>query len=122
MYVADTWNQRVQVFELDEISNSFFQINEWEIVGWYGQSLDNKPFIEVDDQGHVYVSDPEGYRILEFTAEGNFIRYWGNYGSGPDGFILPTGMSIDSATGSIWVADAGNHRFMRFQLDSIESP
>jgi DNA-binding beta-propeller fold protein YncE len=122
VYVADTWNQRVQVFELDEVTNSFFPINEWEIVGWYGQSLDNKPFIEVDDRGHVYVSDPEGYRILEFTSEGEFIRYWGDYGSGPDTFILPTGMSIDPTTGSIWVADAGNHRFMRFPLAPAESP
>ena len=121
VFVADTWNQRVQVFELDEVSNSFFQINEWEIVGWYGQSLDNKPFIEVDEQDHVYISDPEGYRILEFTGEGEFIRYWGTYGSGPDSFILPTGMSLDS-NGAIWVADAGNHRFMRFQLDSMELP
>jgi DNA-binding beta-propeller fold protein YncE len=122
VYVADTWNQRVQVFELDDVTNSFYPLNEWEIVGWYGQSLDNKPFIEVDDQGHVYISDPEGYRILEFTNEGEFIRYWGNYGTGPDSFILPTGMSIDPATGSIWVADAGNHRFMRFPLDSTTSP
>jgi DNA-binding beta-propeller fold protein YncE len=122
VYVADTWNQRVQVFELEEQSNTFFPINEWEIVGWYGQSLENKPYIRVDHKGHVYISDPEGYRILEFTSEGEFIRYWGNYGSGPESFILPVGMSVDPATGTIWVADSGNNRFMRFQLDSPESP
>ncbi len=122
VYVTDTWNQRVQVFEFEPPTNTFYPVNEWEIVGWYGQSLENKPFIEVDDQGHVYVSDPEGYRILEFTAEGEFIRYWGNYGSGPDSFILPTGMSIDPETGAVWVADSGNHRFMRFQMESSKSP
>lgn len=122
VYVADTWNQRVQVFEFEEVANTFFQINEWEIVGWYGQSLDNKPFIEVDEQGRVYVSDPEGYRILEFTGEGEFVQYWGVYGNGPDSFILPTGMSLDPLSGTIWVADAGNNRFMRFPLGITDSP
>jgi uncharacterized protein (TIGR03663 family) len=122
VYVADTWNQRIQVFEQDQQSNTFYPINEWEIVGWYGQSLDNKPYIQVDDNGHVYVSDPEGYRILEFTSDGEFIRFWGNYGSGADSFTLPTGLFFDPATGTIWVADSGNNRFMRFQIESAESP
>ena len=120
VYVADTWNQRVQVFELDQGSNSFFPTNEWEIVGWYGQSLDNKPYLRVDANNHVFVSDPEGYRILEFTTDGEFIRYWGNYGSSSDSFVLPTGIAIDPTTGNIWVADSGNHRFMRFQTDLAE--
>jgi predicted membrane-bound mannosyltransferase/DNA-binding beta-propeller fold protein YncE len=122
VYVADTWNQRVQVFELDEQSNSFYPINEWEIVGWYGQSLDNKPYIVVDNNGHIYVSDPEGYRILEFTSEGEFIQFWGNYGSGNDSFILPTGLAFDSANDAIWVADSGNNRFMRFPLNQETLP
>ncbi|MFC1997777.1 flippase activity-associated protein Agl23 [Chloroflexota bacterium] len=122
VYVADTWNQRVQVFELDEQSNSFFPIHEWEIAGWYGQSLDNKPYIQVDDNGQVYISDPEGYRILEFNPDGEFVRYWGNYGSGPESFILPAGMAVDPITDTIWVADSGNNRFMQFQLRSTESP
>jgi predicted membrane-bound mannosyltransferase/DNA-binding beta-propeller fold protein YncE len=122
VYVADTWNQRVQVFELDPLSNNFIPLREWEIVGWYGQSLDNKPYIRVDQNGHVFVSDPEGYRILEFTSQGEFIRYWGDYGNGPSSFILPTGLAVDPTTGSLWVADAGNHRLMRFPILGGESP
>jgi predicted membrane-bound mannosyltransferase/DNA-binding beta-propeller fold protein YncE len=122
IYVADTWNQRIQVFELDDQSNSFYPVKEWEIVGWYGQSLDNKPYIEVGNNGHIYVSDPEGYRILEFTSEGEFIQFWGDYGNGNDGFILPTGLSFDSINGALWVADSGNNRFMRFPLNQGTSP
>jgi DNA-binding beta-propeller fold protein YncE len=120
VYVTDTWNQRVQVFEVDQQSNAFYPINEWEIVGWYGQSLDNKPYIQVNKDGHVYISDPEGYRILEFTTEGEFIQYWGDYGSGLDSFILPVGLAVNPTDSSIWVADSGNNRFMRFPVDSIE--
>jgi DNA-binding beta-propeller fold protein YncE len=119
VYVADTWNQRVQVFQLDEQSTAFLPMRDWEIVGWYGQSLDNKPYIQIDGN-HVFVSDPEGYRILEFTSDGTFIRYWGNYGSGLEDFNLPTGLSFDSSTNSIWIADSGNNRFMKFQLEPSE--
>ncbi len=117
IYVADTWNKRVQVFEADASGLQFEPVLEWEIVGWYGQSLDNKPFIAVDQQGRVFVSDPESYRILEFNTQGEFVRYWGDYGSGFDGFNLPGGMAT-SAEGELWVADAGNHRILHFTLPS----
>ncbi len=113
IYVADTWNKRVQVFAPDESGLNYTPVLEWPIVGWYGQSLDNKPYLAVNPAGHVYVSDPEGYRILEFTAEGEFVRYWGDFGSGADGLNLPTGLAVD-AEGRVWVADAGNHRILRF--------
>ncbi|MBC8507576.1 MAG: TIGR03663 family protein [Anaerolineales bacterium] len=121
IYVADTWNKRVQVFEADVGGLAFEPVLEWEIVGWYGQSLDNKPFIAVDDFGRVFVSDPESYRILEFNTEGEFIRYWGDYGAGPEGFSLPGGMAT-SPEGELWIADAGNHRILHFSLpDEIPS-
>jgi DNA-binding beta-propeller fold protein YncE len=111
--VADTWNQRVQVFNPDYVNKSFTFIREWNIVGWYGQSLENKPYLVVDHLKNVYISDPEGYRILQFNTEGEFIRYWGDFGTGLDGFNLPTGMSLDGK-GGLWVADAGNHRLLHF--------
>ena len=115
IYVADTWNKRVQVFAFDETELAYLPVQEWEIVGWYGQSLDNKPYITVDAQGRVFVSDPEGYRILEFTTQGEFVRYWGIFGSSMDSFNLPTGLAA-APDGGLWVADAGNHRILRFAI------
>ena len=117
IYVADTWNKRVQVFEPDANGLNYDPVLEWEIVGWYGQSLDNKPFITVDrhGEGRVFVSDPEGYRILEFNTQGEFVRFWGDYGDGPDGFNLPGGMAVGPEC-ELWVADAGNHRVLHFMI------
>jgi DNA-binding beta-propeller fold protein YncE len=117
IFVADTWNQRIQVFEQDTSGDYFQPTNEWEIVGWYGQSLDNKPYLAINQEGHVFVSDPEGYRILEFDNQGEFIRFWGDYGSELDGLMLPTGLSFD-ANGGLWVADTGNHRILHFSLSN----
>ncbi len=112
-FVADTWNQRIQRFVPSGDGLTFTADHQWEISGWYGQSLDNKPYIAVDRKGHLFASDPEGYRILEFDTDGKFIRYWGDYGDEQDGLNLPTGMAIDS-NGGIWVADAGNNRLLHF--------
>jgi DNA-binding beta-propeller fold protein YncE len=113
VYIADTWNQRVQVFR--EENGSFVPETTWEIAGWYGQSLDNKPYLAVDGQGRVFVTDPEGARVIEFTDGGDFIRYWGSFGVGPEGFGLASGIAVDMS-GSVWVSDGGNNRLMRFAL------
>ncbi len=119
VYVADTWNQRIQVFESSAGGLIFNPLREWEIVGWYGQSTENKPYLAWSSSGRLFASDPEGYRILEFDANGQFVQYWGVYGSGADGMILPTGLAIDAEGQGLWVADTGNHRLLHFSLPPI---
>jgi predicted membrane-bound mannosyltransferase/DNA-binding beta-propeller fold protein YncE len=114
LYVSDTWNQRVQMFQPDG-NGLFTPVREWEIFGWYGQSLDNKPFIAAGPDGSVFVTDPEGYRILQFNSQGEFIRTWGDAGVTPERFRLPTGITV-GPDGAVWITDAGNGRIMRFPL------
>lgn len=114
VYIDDTWNQRIQVMTPD-VNGNYLPLTNWEIYGWYGQSLDNKPFLAVDDNGNLYTTDPEGNRVLHFTTSGVFISYFGDLGSGTNGFTLPTGIITDGK-GGVWVADAGNGRIMHFTL------
>ncbi len=122
VYVADTWNQRIQVF-MDSGDGVYLPKNSWDIVGWYGQNLDNKPYITVDNNGRLFAADPEGYRILAFNPQGEFQYYWGDYSTGPDGFGLAGSVAIDP-DGNAWVSDTGNSRLMHFDLNAIgvESP
>jgi predicted membrane-bound mannosyltransferase/DNA-binding beta-propeller fold protein YncE len=120
LFVADTWNQRIQVFEPDASGLGYSPVNEWPIVGWYGQSLDNKPYIATDFDNNIYVADPEGYRILQFTQNGDFVRYWGDYGSELDKLTLPTDLTFDP-DGSLWVTDTGNHRILKFSLPPVNT-
>jgi predicted membrane-bound mannosyltransferase/DNA-binding beta-propeller fold protein YncE len=115
LYVTDTWNQRVQTFAPSADGLTFTPLKQWDINGWFGESLDNKPFIAVDNQGHVFITDPEGYRVIEFTTAGKFIRTWGSFGTGSESFGLASGIKVDDE-GHIWVSDAGNNRLMRFTL------
>jgi DNA-binding beta-propeller fold protein YncE len=115
VYVTDTWNQRIQSFVPNEDGTSFLPAAQWDVNAWFGQSLDNKPFIAVDAQGNVFVTDPEGYRVIEFTSTGQFVRTWGDFGVGADEIGLAAGVTVDP-TGSVWVTDAGNNRILKYTL------
>jgi len=124
VYIADTWNDRIQVMIPDGDSLTFSTNIEWEIDGWYGDSLDNKPFLMVDEDYNVFVSDPILGRVLEFTGEGTFLRTWGTYGIGPSEIGVAGGLAVDPE-GHIWVADSLNSRLMIFTLPemvTVEEP
>ena len=115
LYVADTWNQRIQVFAPNADGTAYSPTFQWSISGWNGELLDNKPYLAVDQQGNVFATDPEGFRVLEFKSNGDFVHAWGDYGSGTDNFGLACGIAVDGE-GQVWVSDSANNRLMRFKL------
>jgi len=115
IYVSDTWNQRVQTFLPSEDGMSFYPEKQWEVYGWLSQSLDNKPFIAVDQRGHVFITDPEGFRVMEFSGDGELLKVWGDYGNSPSAFGLPSGIAVDPE-GRVWVTDAAFQRILRFTI------
>ena len=115
VYVVDTWNKRIQVFQPVNSELDYQYLREWSVSGWEGQSINNKPFIALDSAGNVFVTDPDGYRVLEFTSQGEFIRGWGDYSSGIDGFGQPIGIAVD-AQGRVLVSDSENNYILRFVL------
>ena len=115
VYVADTWNQRIQAFLPSEDGLTYFPTLQWDVNAWFGQSLDNKPFIAAGPDEHVFISDPEGYRVIEFTETGEFVRTWGAFGIGPEEIGLASGIAVDQQ-GSVWLSDSGNNRILRYTL------
>ena len=115
VYVTDTWNQRIQSFIPNEDGTLYTPLQQWDVNAWFGQSLENKPLIDVSEDGHVFITDPEGYRVIQFTSTGEFVRTWGDFGIATDEIGLAAGVAVDPS-GFIWVSDAGNNRVMRFTL------
>ena len=117
VYVTDTWNQRIQTFTRFESDSGlvFTPSKQWDVFGWFGESLDNKPFIAVDDDLNVFITDPEGYRVMQFNQDGEIVRVWGDFSDTNAGFGLASGIAIDS-NGAVWVTDGALNRVMRFTL------
>ncbi len=116
VYVVDTWNQRIQTFIPIETEGnlSFVPDKQWDVYGWFGQSLDNKPYIAVNDDLHVFITDPDGYRVMEFDQNGILIRTWDDLAS-ETSLGMPSGIAIDDE-GHVWVTDSMNNRLMRYTL------
>ena len=115
LFIADTWNRRIQSVFVDRVNLFVSPITWWDLFGWYSQTLDNKPYLDVSQDGYVYVTDPEGYRVIQFDLSGNYISAWGDYSTGYDGFGLPSGIAADNR-GGVWVSDAANNVLLHFSL------
>ncbi len=111
VYITDTWNQRVQVFVPDQSGLFYTPLAEWPVNGWYGQSLENKPFIAVGQNGSVFITDPEMCRLIEFSPVGDPLHVWDGCVAGA--FQIPSGILSDGA-GGLWVSDAANGALTHF--------
>ena len=114
--VADTWNQRVQVFDVsgkglqDGVSLVF------EVNAWYTQSLNNKPYLTGSSAlNAIFITDPEGSLIHQYDITGKLVRTWNADGGDIDHFSMPTGITL-GPDGSVWVADAEHNRVNKFIL------
>ncbi len=114
--VADTWNRRVQLFSPDESGLIYTQTGEFEVDAWYGQSLNNKPFLAFSPKGTLFVTDPEGGRILEFSLSGELIQGWQDLSVSPEVISRPYGLDFDSQ-GHMWVSDAAMNVIMVFNAN-----
>jgi uncharacterized protein (TIGR03663 family) len=115
IYVADTWNRRIQKFD-----SNFTPLLQWDVVDvWESESVINKPYLAVDDQSRVFISDPEGYRVIAYDGNtGEILVTWGQYGQDLAAFQLPVGLEVDSQ-GNLLVADSDNNRIMKFVVPSL---
>jgi len=109
LYVADTLNFRIQVFNPD---GGF--LGEFGIQGDTPGTLNRPKGVGVDSEGHVYVADSSFNNFQIFDAAGQLLLYVGTGGTEPGEFILPAGLCVDDRD-RIYVADQGNARVQVFE-------
>jgi DNA-binding beta-propeller fold protein YncE len=106
VYVADTWNHRIQVFTA---SGEF--LRTWGEPGQGAEpyGLFGPRDVAVSVHGLVYVSDTGNNRIVAYTAEGNYVAEIGGAGDQLGQFSEPVGLAYSEAE-ELYVADEGNRR------------
>jgi DNA-binding beta-propeller fold protein YncE len=70
-----------------------------------------------DSAGNTYISD--GYinsRVAKVDKDGNWLKSWGEPGSGPGQFNTPHSIAVDPQN-NVYVADRGNRRIQVFDSE-----
>lgn len=127
IYVADSGNNRVQVFGPDGAFlrqwGSLCKLDTREGCVGGGEGQFNEPWgIAVGKDGSVYVSDTWNHRVQKFTNDGQFVKMWGVFGStggelGQENlFYGPRSLAI-GRDGNLYAMDTGNKRVQVFDPD-----
>ncbi len=107
LYVADSCNHRVQVFQPDGTFRRAF--------GRPGAGAGELSYpydLCVDARGLVWVCEFGNSRLQAFDAQGRPVETLGGPGAAPGRFSNPWSIAQDSH-GNLYVADAGNHRVQK---------
>ncbi len=110
VYVTDTGNKRVQVFDAD---GNF--LREFGGGGtWTGQ-MDEPVGIAMDETGVVYIADTWNRRTQALTSEGLFLYQWGVPTWGSDNPDEKPFLTLGA--GAVYVSDPLNRRVLAFTPD-----
>jgi sugar lactone lactonase YvrE len=116
VYVADTWNHRIQKFDA---TGKF--ITTWGVAGQTDMGGQGGIFwgprdVAAGKDGRVYVSDAGNKRIQVFNADGAFQAQFGGAGVQPGQLDEPVGLAI-APDGNLIVNDTWNQRIQVLSPD-----
>jgi sugar lactone lactonase YvrE len=109
-----------QVFKYTKDGELLLTIGKKGVVGDNNstEALNGPSDAVVAKNGDIYVSDGESSntRVVEYSKDGKFIKFWGTKGAGDGQLDLPHNIAMDSK-GRIFVADRTNKRIEIFDQD-----
>jgi DNA-binding beta-propeller fold protein YncE len=85
------------------------------LIAWESEDLVGiEPYIAVDGEGRIYVTDSVKGAVHQISSDGNRVTTWGLRGGGPGQLEKPSGIAI-TAQGEVAVADRNQCRISIFK-------
>ena len=134
LYVADTENNRIQVFEIisgnncpsgtDEIIDGVCFVEEFGSSGSTDGRFNSPSGLAIDENsGILYVADTDNNRIQMLSVTGgsssdtlSFSDKFGSSGNDEDEFDKPADLAINNNGDKLYVADSENNRIKTYEL------
>lgn len=113
IYVADTNNSRIQVFNNDGEFLASWQGKDDSGAGFLTAPMN----VTLDRENNLYVADPITKRIIVLNQEGTVSYIIKNVPEGRNtgSFSLPSGVYVDS-NDQLFISDTGNRRLVIYDL------
>lgn len=99
---------------VDIASETVYAVGRAEGASW--EMFAGVSGLAFDDDGHLFVLDRGGHRVIVFDADGGFVREFGRQGGGPGEFQLPLALAL-TAEGRVVVSDLARRSFTVFSPD-----
>ncbi len=131
VFVADTYNHRIQTFRGDGTvltqwgsrgsADGQFQCPVGMAV--LAQSQD-RILARSQDRGHptrhlLFVTDDGNHRVQVFNVDGSFVRKWGSKGHGDGQFSRAFGVAVHPTQDLVYVTDRETQRIQVFGIDGL---
>jgi tetratricopeptide (TPR) repeat protein/streptogramin lyase len=111
LYVADTYNHRIQVFD----PNGHF-LHTFGAEGAQRGALLRPKGLAWGPNHLLYVADTGNHRIQAFNQQGEVVMALGSFGNLPSQFNAPEAMAVDGSN-TLYIADTQNHRVQKLAPD-----
>lgn len=118
IYVSDTGNHRVMKWALNATSGTLVA-GQVSIAGNNSNQLNNPFGLYLDElHSHLYIADLGNHRIqritLDTSTNATTVAGGNGVGAANNQLNTPWGMCVSKKTGTIYIADTGNHRVTRW--------
>jgi len=110
LYVADTMNNRIEIFDADG-----------QFIGAFGRNGDGPGYfarpkgVAIDSDGHVWVADGVQDRVQVFTREGQLLISLGGHGLLPGQFQGLVSIATDNKRNRVYTSEIYPGRAQEFQ-------
>ena len=111
VYVSDTGNKRIQVFDAD---GRF--LGQFGGLGILEGKMDEPVGVALDGEGRIYVADTWNQRVQVFDRSFRFLDQWSIHGWIGQGFNNKPYLAVDSR-GRVYVTDPESYRVIVFTAD-----
>ena len=115
LYVADQYNNRIQLFRLEQINGTTVAGNTSANLTI---SLNNPTGVILDGNKYIFITDASNHRIVGSDENGfRCIVACSGQGSTSNKLSFPQSIAFDSF-GNLFVVDRNNHRIQKFCLST----
>jgi len=98
---------------VQRFDKNFQALAQFNVTGWDTTSVLNKPYIALDSNDNVYVTDPDNHRVFKYGNDGKLLAVLGKPGTDLSSLNEPTGIALDAAD-NLFVSDSINNRVLKF--------